>query len=266
MLVHFRPPPAESFHEARVYEPEEDDDDAKRQPGVQGRAECHGVFGPPGARAALDPVVEDVADQGPDGEVEAGGGGDPGHGAEDDGEVDLADEAVLLAAGVEPQRDGEDGAEGEAPDQGAIHGGGAEELAHADNTPQDRAVEVHPSNGAGESVDGLAGAQALHVGKHPVQHANLRDRGHERGDDLDGEHDAWGDLHVVAQFEVGGELDALRRGDVAVGDEDHVGDGAAGEDGAADELADEVDAAMLVCDGHDYAVWYEEDGAYGEGE
>ena len=46
----------------------------------------------------------------------------------------------------------------------------------------------------------------------------------------------------------------------------HVGDGPAWEDYAADELADEVETAVLVRDGHDYADWYEEDGGDGKSE
>ena len=46
----------------------------------------------------------------------------------------------------------------------------------------------------------------------------------------------------------------------------HVGDGSAWEDHAADELADEVEAAVLVCDGHNDADGDEEDGGDGESE
>ena len=52
---------------------------------------------------------------------------------------------------------------------------------------------------------------------------------------------------------------------VAVGDEDHVRDGAAGEDAAADELADEEEAALLVGDGHDDSNGDEEDSTHAEG-
>lgn len=125
---------------------------------------------------------------------------------------------------------------------------------------------MYAGNGACEAVDGLGRAEALDVCKHPVEDADLGDGGDESGDDLDEEHDARGDFHVVPELEVGGELDALGGGDVAIGDKDHVGDGAAGKGDAADELADEVDAAVLVGDGHDDAVGDEEDGADGEGE
>ncbi len=60
----------------------------------------------------------------------------------------------------------------------------------------------------------------------------------EGGENLDGEEEAGRDLHVVPEFEVGGEFDALGAGDVGVGDEDHVCDGAAGEEDPRDDLAD----------------------------
>ena len=37
------------------------------------------------------------------------------------------------------------------------------------------------------------------------------------------------------------------------------------EDYAADELADEVETAVLIRNGHDNAHWYEEDGGDGKG-
>ncbi len=70
----------------------------------------------------------------------------------------------------------------------------------------------------------------------------------------------------MTEFEVRGELDALGGGYVAICDKDHIGDRATWEYGAADELADEVDGAMLICDGHDDAIGDEEDGAQAESE
>jgi hypothetical protein len=62
----------------------------------------------------------------------------------------------------------------------------------------------------------------------------------------------------VAELEVGREFEALRRSDVSVGCKDHVGNRTPREGDTADELADEIEAALLVCDGHDYANGYEE--------
>lgn len=70
----------------------------------------------------------------------------------------------------------------------------------------------------------------------------------------------------MAELEVGGEFEALSRGDVPVGGEDHVCNGAAREGDAADELADEIEAGLLICDGHDDADRDEEDGADAEGQ
>lgn len=102
LLIHLGAPPAKVLHPPGIYKDEEDNDDAKGQAGIERGAECHGVLAPPGVGAALDEVVEEEADEGPDGEVEPRGGGDPAHGAEDDGQVDFSDEAVLLVAAVEP--------------------------------------------------------------------------------------------------------------------------------------------------------------------
>ena len=97
---------------------------------------------------------------------------------------------------------------------------------------------MHPRNRTHEPVDRLGRADARHPHEHPVQHADLRHAADQRRRHLDREELLRRDLHVVAELEVGGELDALGRRDVAVGDEDHVGHGPAGEDDAADQLAD----------------------------
>ena len=46
--------------------------------------------------------------------------------------------------------------------------------------------------------------------------------GDKGGDQLDGEEEFWRDFHVVAKFQVGGEFDALGRGDVTISYEDHT--------------------------------------------
>ena len=79
----------------------------------------------------------------------------------------------------------------------------------------------------------------------------------------------------------------MGRGDVTVCDEDlvglkivsgvwrdsdksvnshHVGYRPSGKDDSADELADKIETAVLIRDGHDDADWYEEHGGDGKGE
>jgi len=54
-------------------------------------------------------------------------------------------------------------------------------------------------------------------------------------------------------------MDLLWKTYVAECDEDHVCDWTSREERTGDELADEVDADLLVCDCHDYADWQVED-------
>lgn len=46
----------------------------------------------------------------------------------------------------------------------------------------------------------------------------------------------------------------------------HIGDRPPGKDDSADELADEVEAAVLIRNSHDDADRYEKDGGNGKGE
>jgi hypothetical protein len=65
----------------------------------------------------------------------------------------------------------------------------------------------------------------------------------------------------VTELEIGREFYTLCGGDVSIGDEDHVCDWTTWEDSSADKLADQIDAAMLVCDGHDDSNWDEKNRA-----
>lgn len=55
----------------------------------------------------------------------------------------------------------------------------------------------------------------------------------------------------MAELEIGRELEPLCGADVAICNKNHVGDRTTGKDAAADELADQVRAALLVRDRHD---------------
>lgn len=83
---------------------------------------------------------------------------------------------------------------------------------------------------------------------------------------MDAEEQAGRDLHVVSQFEVGGELDALCGADVAIGYKDHVGYGATWEERATRELVDEVGGGVLIGYCGNDASGDKEDGAEGKGE
>lgn len=69
---------------------------------------------------------------------------------------------------------------------------------------------MHAGDGAREAVEGLRSADAGDVDEHPVEDTDLCQRGDKRGDHLHGEEQARRDLHIVAEFKVGGEFEALR--------------------------------------------------------
>ena len=81
---------------------------------------------------------------------------------------------------------------------------------------------MHTGDGAGEAIDGVVSAEGRDVDEHPVQDGDLGERRDESGGQLDGEESFRGDFHVVAQFEVRGEFDALGGGNVAICYEDHA--------------------------------------------
>lgn len=62
----------------------------------------------------------------------------------------------------------------------------------------------------------------------------------------------------MAEFQVRREFYALGGADIGVGHKDHVRDRAAGKYGATEELADQIETAVLVGDSHDKTDWYKE--------
>lgn len=171
LLVHPRAPPPQPPQPPPpgVQEAKKHHHDPKRQPGVQRRGQRHRVLAPPRRGALAQSRVEGEADEGPDGEVEACGGGDPAQASEEDGQVDVAPCAAGRgAAAHEPDEDRGDEADGEAPDEGSVEGVLSEEAVGADDAPEDAAVEVDAGEGAGEVVEGGWGAEGWDVGDGPV--------------------------------------------------------------------------------------------------
>lgn len=187
LFIDLSAPPLETLHQAGVNEAKENNDDTKREARVKGGAERHGVFAPPSIVAVLDEVVEDITYDNPHGKVEAGGRRNPGHGAKDDGKIDLAEDAATMTPAIEPQRDGQEGTQREEPDQSSVGCVRPKELVGTDNTPKDGTIEVDSSDRASEPVDGFSGADSLDVHKHPVQHSNLGERGDKSSHNLNQE-------------------------------------------------------------------------------
>lgn len=79
---------------------------------------------------------------------------------------------------------------------------------------------------------------------------------------MNGEEDSRWDFHVVTEFEIGGELNSLCRGNISVCYEYHICNWSTRKYGTTYKLADEINAAVLIGDGHDDTNWDKEDGTY----
>ena len=93
LLVYFSTPPLEILRKARINEAEKDNHNTKCKTGIESRTQSHGILAPPSVVAVFDNIIEDIADEHPDREVETRCRGYPRHGAKDDREVDLAQDA-----------------------------------------------------------------------------------------------------------------------------------------------------------------------------
>lgn len=91
--------------------------------------------------------------------------------------------------------------------------------------------------------------------EHPRLHTELhRARQHSR-DHLTPEHRARRDLHVMSQLEVRRKRQRLRHCNVPPRFEHHHRDGTTGQHVPDDQLCDNVETNLLVCDGLDHANW-----------
>lgn len=120
-------------------------------------------------------MIKEVAHESPDREIESCCRRYPGKRAEEDWEVDLADDVSFALACIEPKDDRRDGADEEAPHKWSIGGVRAKEFSRPNDTPEYAAVEVNSSEWAHEAVDSLWGADILHIVEHPVEDSNLGD-------------------------------------------------------------------------------------------
>lgn len=97
-----------------------------------------------------------------------------------------------------------------------------EDALRPDETPDDGSVEEDAAVGAVELVGLVLGADILDgAAKGPLQDRHFHDAGPEGGDGLGHKHGTDGNLHVLAQLQILGEVEPLRHRDVAVGFEEH---------------------------------------------
>ncbi len=183
-------------------------------------------------------MIENVPDNAPRKVVERGGGRHLTRPAKDEGEGHVLYGCTGEHACKDIDEDWSEDAGKPEPLQVRIQAASREDALWADQAPYDGCIEENATSGAVELVGLMSGAD---IGdgapKSPFQDADLHDAGPQGGDCLSHEHGSWWDLHVLAQFEILGEVEALSQGDVAVGFEKHHRYRATGLDITRYELA-----------------------------
>lgn len=199
-LIDLRPPPLKPIHPARKYESKEYHHQSKCKSRIQCSAQSHRVFRPPSRRSASYHIIEYVTYERPNREVETSSRRDPGQRAEEDREVDLADDIAFTVACVEPEDYWCDSADGEAVHQDVVCCVGPEKLAWPNDTPEYAAVEVYASERTGEAIDGFWCADLGDIGKHPIQDTDLSYGRDNCCHHLDQEEYSRWYLHVMAEL------------------------------------------------------------------
>lgn len=150
-----------------------------------------------------DNILEDESNDGPGDVVDSRCGGDETGSVEDNGPVDITEEAVRPFQRRGPCDGGQESADEEEEDKSVVDLTLAELTSGADNTPDDGCGTEYLCAGADEAVDLVGRAHVSDVGEHPSLNTELDGTSNDGGDDLTPEHGTRGKLHVVTELEIG---------------------------------------------------------------
>jgi len=114
-LVYLSSPPFEPFHPSWIDKSEKDYDQAKSKTAIKRGAKSHGIFRPPSTGSSSDDIVEKVADQRPNREIETGGRRNPAQTSKKNRKVDLSDYTFPAISSINPENDGPKSANWKTP-------------------------------------------------------------------------------------------------------------------------------------------------------
>ena len=228
---------------------EEDDDTRNGRSRIKTGGKDIIVSHPPSEGFSPDDKIEDEANEKPGDVVETGGWRDGAETGEADWDGDVAPDGKRIAASEEVEGEGKDRSDEEEVEQSAVGSSWAEESPGTNSTPDDGRRREGRRAGADEAVLLSGSAHVGNVVEHPflnVQHPTAGDDG---GKNLNSEHHAWGNLHVVTELEVTSEEDGLVGGDEPNCFKDHVGNRSSGDHVTSDELGQDLRRDGLIGDG-----------------
>jgi len=189
----------------RILQTEEDQDGADGDTGIKSSGQDIVVLGPPREVTTSDDVLEDETNNSPWDVVDGTGRGDGASSAEDDGEVDVAHEAVGELLCQEKSENGHDEADEEEDTESIVDLALRELPSRSDNTPDNTGGTKYFGGRTDEAIRLVGVTHIRDVAEHPGLDTKLDGSGKHGGDDLTPEHSSRGDFHVVAELKVGRE-------------------------------------------------------------
>ena len=162
--------------------------------------------------------------------------------------VEVGENLELFAKEVEWDR--QKSANGKTPQETVVDGARSKHLPRTESTPKDRSSEERVVSRTGEVI--------LLIGQTDIwnlRHLVVEDRCADEGRDKSGPHlatecDPRGNVHVMSELEILSEMESLRGCDVPVRLEIIHSGGIAREPKTTEELGDNVQGNLDVCDGH----------------
>ena len=144
-----------------------------------------------------DNILEDESNDGPGNIVDSRCRRDETGSVEDDGPVDITEEAVRPFQRRDPCQGGQDSSDEEEEDKSVVDLSLAELTSGPDYTPDDRCGTEYFCAGADKAVGLGRRTHVRNVGEHPRLNTKLDGTSNHGGHNLSPEHGTGGKLHVV---------------------------------------------------------------------
>lgn len=233
----------------RELQAEENQNSTDRHTRIESGRQHVVVLAPPSKVPPPDPVLEDETDNTPRYVVDSGSGWDITRTRVDNGEVDVFNDGVRVAACNEVRDARCDGSNKEEENETIVDLTFGKLTSWSDHTPDDGSRSKDFSRGANEVIMLVRVAHVINIREHPGLHTKLYCASQDGCDDLAKEHRALRNLHVVTQFKIGSELKSLSHGDISPGFEQHHCYWATGKSITNDELGDDIQPNLLIGNG-----------------
>ena len=160
----------------------------------------------------------------------------------------------------EMERNWKEGTSKEVPQETAVDGVDTKHSLGPEGTPEDRSGEGSVRTRTSEVVFLLGRANVGNLRHLVVEDSRTNETGNKSSEHLAVERDPRWNVCIMGQLEILGEVEGVRGRDVSVGLEKVHGIGVTGEPETTEQLSNDIEGDLYVCDSLDDATRYTEDG------